>query len=291
MIPRSSGYLFAVLACLIFAVQDGISKHLVAIYPPAFITMLRFWAFAVFALLLVARTRGGLARAAVSTRPWLQALRGGLLALQIVIAIHSFDIAGLAYTQSVFAAGPILVTALSVPILGEKVGWRRWLAVGAGLCGVLLIIGPFETDIGLRTMPPLVATVMLSLYVIATRMANRTDNSATSFLYTGVGGAIVMSFWGPFYWASFSGTDAILMLVLCCTSTSGHYCLIRAYEKLNAAEVQPIMYLQVVSALLVGATFFDEQITLSMIAGAAIVIAAGLFTAFRERSSAASRSR
>ncbi len=142
MNKKTTGLVFALSAVTIFSMQDGISKHLGNAYSPIFITMLRYWAFAAFAVLLSTRGRGGISGAASSSRPFLQMARGALLVIQIVISVYSFAIVGLSQTQSIYAATPLIVAALSVPLLGEKVGWRRWTAIGVGLFGVLLIINP-----------------------------------------------------------------------------------------------------------------------------------------------------
>src|SRR5690606_30772226 len=112
------------------SLQDAISKHLGSAYPPVFIAMLRFWAFGAFAMMLGARSPGGLRAAAATKRPVLQILRGVLLAFQIVIVITAFSTVGLAHSQAILSSGPIFVALLSMPLLGERVGWRRWTAIG-----------------------------------------------------------------------------------------------------------------------------------------------------------------
>ena len=279
---KSRGYIFALVAIVIFAMQDGISKHLGGAYPPIFITMLRFWAFAVFAVVLASRTSGSLRKAAATKRPFLQVSRGILLAVQIVIAITSFAVVGLAYTQAIFASGPLIVALLSMPLLGERVGWRRWTAICAGLVGVLIILAPQDGIPRLTVLIPLVAAVIFSLFVITTPMASRDDPAMTSFFYTGVGGAAVMTLIGPFFWTWMSPGDWLWMLLLCMTGISSHYFLIRAYDILDAAAAQPLMYLQLVFASIMGTTVFGETLTINMIAGSIVVVAAGIFTVWRE---------
>src|SRR3546814_4060016 len=107
--------------------SDVCSSDLV--FPPIFFTMIRYWAFAGFARFLASRTTGGLRQTAVANSLWLQIGRGVLPATQIVISIYAFSRAGLAQTHTIFAAAPLVVACLSVPILGERVGWRRWTAI------------------------------------------------------------------------------------------------------------------------------------------------------------------
>ena len=282
MDAKRNGYIFTLLAIAIFAIQDGISKHLGGLYPPAFIAMIRFWAFAGFAVLLAARSKGGLRAAAATRRPVLQVLRGVMLALQIVIVITSLAMVGLAHSQAIFSATPLFVASLSVPFLGERVGWRRWTAILLGLSGVLVILEPGADGIDPMLLVPLAAAAVFSLYVIATRLVSRDDSAATSFFYIGTVGAITLTFIGPFYWTSLVPADWGWMGLLCITGMASHYFLIRAYDLLNAAAVQPLTYLQLVLAGLMGVTLFDERLTPNMVVGSAIVVGAGIFTIWRE---------
>lgn len=277
-----SGYIFTIVAITLFSVQDGISKHLAGAYPPFLVAMIRYWTFALFAIALAARSRGGLGVTVRTKRPWLQIIRGLLLAAQIVIVIESFALVGLAHSQAIFSSGPLMVALLSVPILGETVGWRRWTAICVGFAGVLLILKPESGFFDVRFLVPLSSALLFSLYVIATRLVSRHDASMTSFFYTGVVGAVAMSCIGPFFWMPLTPQDWIWMALLCVTGMSSHYCLIRAYDLLDAVVIQPLTYLQLVYAAIIGVTFFGEVLTGNMVAGAVIVVGAGLFTVWRE---------
>ncbi|MGE6739044.1 DMT family transporter [Allorhizobium pseudoryzae] len=282
MTGKTRGLAFALSAVTIFAGQDVVSKHLGTHYPPIFIVMLRYWAFAAFVLLLAARSQGGLAGAVRTERPVLQIARGVILVVQIVIAVSSFALVGLSHTQSIFAATPLFVAALSVPLLGERVGWRRWTAIAIGLFGVLMIINPSAANLEAKLVLPIAGSVIFALYAITTRLASRSDSAMTSFFYTGVAGAAAISLVGPFFWTPLAPMDWIWMAVLCCTGISGHYLLIRAYDLLDAVTVQQITYVQIVLVCILGVLIYGEIVTLNMIAGAFLVIAAGLFTIWRE---------
>ncbi|MBZ5759713.1 DMT family transporter [Rhizobium sp. VS19-DR104.2] len=277
-----SGYIFTIVAITLFSIQDGISKHLAGAYPPFLVAMIRYWTFALFAIALAARSRGGLAVTVRTRRPWLQILRGLLLAAQIVIVIQSFAMVGLARSQAIFSSGPLIVALLSVPILGEKVGWRRWTAIFVGFLGVLLILKPESGFFDVRFLVPLSSALLFSFYVIVTRLVSRQDASMTSFFYTGVVGAIAMSCIGPFFWMPLTPHDWIWMGLLCLTGMWSHYCLIRAYDLLDAVVIQPLTYLQLVYAAIIGVVVFGEVLTANMVVGAAIVVAAGMFTVWRE---------
>jgi drug/metabolite transporter (DMT)-like permease len=283
MKSKAHGYLFAFAATTIFSFQDAVSKHLGDHYPPVFVTMIRYWAFGAFCILLASRKRGGLRAAASTTRPVLQSLRGVLLATEVMIVITSFAHAGLAHSTAVLSATPLLVTLLSIPLLGEHVGWRRWSAIVAGLIGVLLILKPDASGfLDPWLLLPVVCCFMYAIYLIATRLVSRTDSPATSFFYTGVAGAVTATLIGPFFWARLEGWDKAWMGLLCITGMSGHYLVIRAYELLDASAAQPITYLSLVYASFFGILLYGETLTWNIVAGSVIVVGAGIFTFWRE---------
>jgi len=277
------GYVFALLAFAIFSVQDGVSKHLGTAYPPVLVAMIRYWAFGVFAILLAMRARGGLRAAIATKRPVLQILRGLLLAVQIPIAISAFTMVGLAQSQAIFASGPLIVALLSVPILGEKVGWRRWTAIIVGLCGVLLILGPSTDGFNILVVLPLAVALIGALYGLTTRLVSRVDGPVTSFFYIGTVGAVALTIAGPFFWTEIAASDWKWMILLCLhRDYTRSFLLIKAYDNLTAVAVQPITYLQLVLASFIAVTVFGETLKWNMVVGAVIVVGAGLFTVWRE---------
>ena len=131
-----------IVTCLIFAVQDGVSRHLASEYNTFMVVMIRYWFFALFVLSISHRREGGIARVARTRQPVLQIGRGVLLAAEICVMVYAFTLVGLIDSLAVFTAYPLLVAALSGPILGERVGWRRWIAIAAGFVGVIVILNP-----------------------------------------------------------------------------------------------------------------------------------------------------
>lgn len=277
------GYAFALAAITIFALQDGISKHLGQLYPPVFVTMIRYWAFAGFALLLAARARGGVTGTVKSRVRGLQVARGILLAVQIVLAITCFAVIGLARTQAIFAATPLIATVMSVIILGERARALRWAGVVLGLAGVLLILKPQGDFFDVTVLLAVLCSVMFASYSVMTRMAAQKDPPLTSFFYTGVVGCTVVCLIGPFFWVNMAPGDWGWMATLCLTSVTSHYLLIRAYNILDASAVQPLAYLSVVYASVMGPVIFHETVHFSTYAGAGIVVAGGLLSIWSER--------
>ena len=279
---KVSGILLAFAAVTIFSAQDAITRHLGPLYSPFFIAMVRFWAFAGFVMVLAARRPGGFAAAIRTDHLGLQIVRSLLLVTQILIAIFSFAIVGLAQSQAIFMAAPLVVALLSVPILGERVGWRRWLAIISGLVGVMIIIDPLGERFSLATLIPVSSCCVFALYSLLTRLAGRYDSADVSLFYTGVVGMVVTSLIGPFFWENMLPADWFWLTALCFTGIAGHYCLIRALAITEAVTVQSFIYLQLVYGLLFGVLLFNETLTMNMLAGAAIVVGAGFFTIWRE---------
>ena len=267
----------------VFAVQDGLSMHLSSTYNVFMVVMVRYWFFAAFVMTISAKKAGGLRKVAQTRQPYLQAFRGILLATEICIMVTGFTFLGLVESLAIFSSYTLIVAAMSGPILGETVGWRRWIAIVVGLFGVLIILKPGLAIFSSYAVIPLVAAFMFALYSLLTRYAARQDSSATSFFWTGVMGCIVMTAVGAFNLQNMIITDWILMLCLCLTGATGHWLLIRCYEVAEASEVQPFTYLQLVFGATIGVLVFGEVIEANVAIGAVLVVAAGLFTLWRAR--------
>ena len=277
------GLTLFLLAIVVFALQDGVSKYLAERYSVFTIVMIRYWAFLVFVLVLSALSSGGIKKVAASGMPKMQFARGVLLAAQVCSAAYLFARLGLVDTHVVFASYPLLVTLFSIPLLGEKVGWQRGLAVTAGFIGVIVIIKPTSAVFQLVSLLPLISAAAFALYNIMTRYVSRTDSGETSFFWTGVGGFIFMTLVGPFFWAPPIGNDWYWMVVLCFSGALGHYLMIKALEIAEASSLQPFSFLQLVFAGSIGVLLFDEIVTANIIIGGGIIVGAGLFTIWRER--------
>ena len=281
-----AGIWLMIATALIFAAQDGLSRYLADQYNVYVVVMIRYWFFAAFVIAISARKRSGLRAVIKTTQPLLQSLRGALLAAEICVMVTAFTILGLVESHAVFACYPLLVAALSGPVLGEKVGWRRWTAIAIGFFGVLIILEPGVKVFTPAAIIPLVSAFMFALYGLLTRYAARKDTAATSFFWTGVTGAVIMTAVGIPNWEPMTQSDGILMAILCVTGALGHFTLIKCYEVAEASAVQPFAYLQLVFASAIGLTLFSEVMEPNVMIGATIVVLAGLFTLWRERQKA-----
>ncbi len=271
-----------ILSTFVLATQDGISRYLAEAYNVITVITIRYWFFAVFVVGVSTMRKGGVRRVARTHHPVLQVFRGLLLIAEICIGVLAFTLLGLIETHAIFACYPLLVVALSGPMLGESVGWRRWLAVGIGFLGVLIILRP-----GLQVFSPaallaLASALMFAIYSLVTRYVSRRDSAETSFFYTGVAGALGISLLAPFAWNPMQGwVDWGWMLMLGCTGAIGHFLLIKALEVTEANTLQPFAYFHLVFATIYGLVLFGEVLETPTLIGTVVIVAAGIYTILR----------
>lgn len=277
------GIYLMIATTIVFALQDGVSRHLGANNNVYMVVMIRFWFFALFVMAIAARSPGGLRAAVRSKRPLTQIFRGVLLVAEVCVMVIAFVKLGLIESHAVFIAYPLIVAALSGPILGEAVGWRRWAAIGVGFVGVLIILQPGLSVFSPWALLPLISAFMFALYSLLTRLVSREDSAQVSFFWTGVSGAVAIMPFGLMHWQPMSLADWGWMGSLCLTAALGHWLLIRAYAVAEASALQPFAYLQLVWVSVLGLLFLNETLRLNVATGAAIVAAAGLFALWRER--------
>jgi drug/metabolite transporter (DMT)-like permease len=277
------GIWLMIATSFVFAMQDGISRHLAGEYNVFMVVMIRFWFFALFVTALAARSAGGLGQAVQSRHLGLQITRGVLLVTEVCVMVAAFVVLGLVASHAVFTCYPLLVAALSGPVLGEKVGWRRWTAIGIGFLGVLIILQPGYAVFSPAALIPLLSAFMFALYGLLTRYVSKDDPAAVSFFWTGAAGAVAITPVGLWNWQAMSLPDWGWMGLLCCTAALAHWLLIRAYEVAEASAIQPFAYLQLVFATAIGIFVFGEALELNVAIGAAVIVCAGLFTLWRQR--------
>ena len=277
------GIFLMVITTIVFASQDGLSKYLATEYNVYMVVMIRYWFFAAFVMTISSHKPGGVKQVAKTKTPLLQIFRSLILVAEMCVTILAFTLLGLAETHAIFASYPLIIAMLSGPILGEHVGWRRWLAICVGFFGILIILNPGNGIFSPYALVPLAGAILFALYGLLTRYAGQYDNSSTSFFWTGIVGCIAMTAIGVNFWDPVSKADWSIMLILSASGMLGHFLLIKCYEVAEASAVQPFAYLQLIWASLIGIIIFGEQITTNVLIGACIIVGAGLFTLWRER--------
>jgi drug/metabolite transporter (DMT)-like permease len=279
--PARAGILLVIAASFGFASMDAMSKVLAQDHAILQILWFRYMVFTVFAL-AIARRRG-VRRTLISQRPWLQAFRALLLVAENAVFVLAFRYLPLADVHALGASAPLMVVALSVVLLGETVGIRRWSAVLVGFVGVLIIIRPGLQEIEWPLLIPLVGALMWALYQILVRLCSRTDGSDTTLLWSALVGLAATSVTGPFVWVPPDREAWVLLVVLAVAGSIAHYALIKGLQLAEASAVQPYTYTLLVFAAFWGLAVFGDIPDAWTILGATIIVGSGLYTWYRER--------
>jgi drug/metabolite transporter (DMT)-like permease len=194
-------------------------------------------------------------------------------------AIHFIPLAD---ATAISFVAPLLLTALSIPLLGEKVGSRRWSAVAVGFLGALIVIRPGLGATHWAATMALLSAVTFSLYQIATRKLSTVDAPITTFLYTGAVGTLVMTIVVPFVWRWPTAEGWAIMACLGVLGGFGHFLLIQAFRRAPAATLAPFNFATILWTGLLGYIVFGDVPDLATIVGTSVIIASGIYVFHRE---------
>jgi len=226
-------------------------------------------------------TRPGLMR---TTRLGLQVFRSALLLASTVGNFTAVKYLQLDQAVSIVFSTPFFVAALSGPILGEWVRWRRWTAIAVGFLGVLLVTRPGFGGIHPAALLSLAAALFYATYSITTRILARTDSNETTLFYSNLVGVAAMTPAVWFVWVTPSEPLIIALMVAAgALGSFGHYLLIAAHRLAPAAALSPFIYSELVWVIILGFLVFGEVPNRWTLAGSAIVVASGLYILHRER--------
>jgi drug/metabolite transporter (DMT)-like permease len=264
----------------LFSVNDALGKWLLDTYSVAELLLVR----SAVALLLMAPfiRRTGIAAFAAAPMRGLQIVRVVLSTLEVVMFFWAVSYLPLADTVTFYLAGPIYVTALSVMLLGEQVGWRRWTAVLVGFLGVLLALRPSAATFTLPALIALTGSIFFAASMIVTRMLRDTSNTV---LVTGqmVATLLFGAVTAPFAWVMPSARDFALMSLFGVVSILALACVNLSLKLAAASVVVPYQYTLIVWAIMLGYAVFGDVPDLLTLLGAAVIISAGLYIFWREQ--------
>jgi drug/metabolite transporter (DMT)-like permease len=264
----------------LFSINDALGKWLLVTYPVSELLLIRSAAALLLLVPFIYRTgRIAFMRA---PRPGLQILRVALSTLEVAMFFWSVSYLPLADTVTFYLASPIYVTALSVALLGERVGWRRWIAVLVGFAGVLLALRPSAATFTLPALIALTGSIFFAFLMITTRQLRETPNTV---LVTGqiVGTLVFGLILTPFGWVTPSPLDFALMSLFGVLSIVALACVTLSLKLAAASVVAPYQYTFIVWAVILGYAVFGDLPDALMLAGAAIIIMAGLYIFWREQ--------
>jgi drug/metabolite transporter (DMT)-like permease len=219
-----------------------------------------------------------------TTRLRLQLERSLLLLGSTLFNFMAFRYLQLDEALAILFSTPFMVAILAGPILGEWVGWRRWIAIGIGFLGVLVVVRPGLGGLQWAALLSFASAVCYAFYSITTRFLARYDSAETTLFYSNMLGAAIMVPVLPTVWSPpRTWADAVMMVALGVFGAFGHYLLILAHRRAPASVLSPFMYTQLVWAMTFGYLVFADVPARWTLAGAAIVIASGLYLLHRER--------
>lgn len=279
--------LLTLTVMLAFAIMDGLTKILSQTLAIPQILWFRSIVFAVLAVSMLrfgAASRGRPIREiAASQRPWLQFTRAVLLVVESGLYMLAFSMLPLADVHAVGAVAPLVVVALSVPFLGEKVGWRRWAAVAIGFLGVLIIVRPGLTALHPATLITLAGASLWAVYQVMVRLSARVDSNETTSLWTALVGLGASSLVGATYWVWPTPMGWVMLVAVALLGAYAHITLIVALGMTQPSLLQPFSYTLFVWAIVVGYVLFRDVPDLWTFAGASLIITSGLYAWHRER--------
>ena len=213
---------------------------------------------------------------------YIQFLRSIFLFLSTVLFFYAISIVSLTKALALAFVYPIIVTILSSVLLKEKVGFYRWIAVAIGFIGALIIIQPGFIKINLATIAGLGTGISYAFYIITTRKLSSIDNPLLTLIFTGLFGAIIISFIVPFFWINPNFNQWLLMVGLASIGTFGHFCLILSFNYAEASKLSPLGYFEIVNNVLIGYYFFGDFPNKWLWLGLFFIISSGIFISVRE---------
>ena len=274
------GALLALTAFGLYATHDVFVKSLGATYSPFQIVF--FSVLLSFPLVTLMLMRDTTKDTLIPVHPWWTALRTASAVVTGGSAFYAFSVLPLAQVYAILFAAPLIITVLSIPILGERVGIHRWGAVVVGLLGVIVVLRPAAEPLGLGHAAALTAALGSSLTAVIIRKIGRDERSAVLLLYPMMANAAVMGALLPFVFVPIGGTEFAMFAAMAAFGFAGGLLIIGAYKSGDAAIVAPMQYSQILWAAGYGFAYFDEFPDLWTWIGAAVIIASGIYIVLRE---------
>ncbi|HLY55128.1 MAG TPA: DMT family transporter [Stellaceae bacterium] len=274
------GILLLLGALLLFACADMLAKVLSAGLSPVEIAWLRYIAFSLLLVPLLAT--GGLGTLEVR-RPGLQVLRGLGILGSAVLFISAVSFVPLAEATATSFTSPVFITILSVIVLGERPGIRRWSAIAAGIVGMVMVVRPGGSGFQWASLLPVGSAASWAVAMVVTRQMAQGERVLPTMGWTAMTGLVVMSGMLPFFWVVPTREQLLLGLLAGTVNTTAQWLTLMAYRCADASLLAPISYSQLVWAVILGIVVFGAVPDLWTFAGAAVIIGSGIYIAHRER--------
>jgi drug/metabolite transporter (DMT)-like permease len=263
-----------------FVTLDSTAKYLMQSYPVPQVIWARFFFHLIFVVILM----GPRLRAQVKSQsPIHQCLRSLFMFSTTVLFFIGISILPLTTASTIMFMSPVILTILSIPLLGEKAGPRRWMGIFIAFAGAVVVMRPGSNSLELSILIVLAAAFTHALYQVFTRKLGTRDAAMTSLFYTGITGALAMSLVVPFVWQPVAAFDWLLFVFAGIAGGIGHLCLIRAFRQAPASVVAPFSYSSLLWATGFGYVLFGNLPDAWTLSGAALIIGSGLYIFHREQ--------
>ena len=271
---------FNLLAWVMLPIMDGFAKYLSADMPVLQITWARYFFTVVFTLPVMLFFYKK--QLVWTDKPKLQLIRGLILLCANISFFYAISIISLAKALTLAFIAPLIVTAFSPILLGEKVGVRRWTAVIIGFTGSLVVIRPGLVELNLASFSALGTGVMYGFYLIITRKLSTSDNPLLTLLLTGVVGLVAVSGVIPFVWVNPSLSQWSMMASIGVFACVGHLFLILSLKYADASKLAPFSYFEIITNIIIGYYFFSDFPDNWTFLGLSIIIMSGIYISRRE---------
>jgi drug/metabolite transporter (DMT)-like permease len=268
-----------VTSTVFLACSDALAKYLSLTLPSIEIAWIRFLVFFAILIPMMVRTPGVFQ----SSRPGLQVGRAMGLVASSLFFITGLRFLPIAVASATGFIAPLFVTGLSIVLLGEKVGIRRWVATLVGLIGVVIVVRPGSSAFDPAVIFPIISALGWASTLTITRMISGKDRAGTTMVYSAITGLCILTALVPFVWVAPSWHDIALGVAIGIASTTGQWIVVLAFRYADASVLAPFSYSQLVWVTILGFFVFGEIPDLWTIAGAAVIIGSGIYTAHRER--------
>jgi len=272
--------IFSLLGWMVLPIMDGFAKYLSADLPVLQITWARYFFTVAFTLPIMFFFYKE--QLVWSTKPKLQIIRGLILLCANVCFFYSISVISLAKALTLAFIAPLIVTAFSPILLGEKVGVRRWTAVIIGFIGSLVVIRPGFLEINLASLAALGTGLMYGFYLIITRKLSTSDNPLLTLLITGLVGGVIASVIAPFIWVKPSLNQWSMMAAIGVFACIGHLFLILSLKYADASKLAPLGYTEIIPNVIIGYYFFGNFPDNWTFLGLFIIIFSGIYISRRE---------
>jgi drug/metabolite transporter (DMT)-like permease len=267
-------------AWVMLPIMDGFAKYLSSTIPVLQITWSRYF----FTVIIVLPVMLIFFRKNFkwTEKPQLQLIRGLLLFCANILFFYSISVISLAKALTLAFVAPLIVTILSPMLLGENVGFRRWVAVITGFIGSLIVIRPGFVEVNLASIAALGTGVLYAFYLIVTRKLHNSDHPLLTLLLTGVVGVIIGSLIMPSVWVQPTINEWYMMFALGFFASLGHLFLILSLKYADASKLAPFGYFEIITNIIIGYYFFNHFPDNWTFIGLFVIISSGIYIFRRE---------